>query len=57
MTTMRKDDNRRLVQITVKPEMYEVVRAYCADQDIPITLWARELIKKELARVGAIPPL
>lgn len=48
--TTRTDDNRRLVQLTMKPDLYERVRNHCRELDMPITVWARELIKRELER-------
>jgi hypothetical protein len=40
--------DRRLLQISVKPELYEQIRAHCAAIDMPMAIWARELIKREL---------
>lgn len=45
----RKDDNRRLIQLTMKPDLYDRIRDHCSALDMPITVWARELIKRELA--------
>jgi hypothetical protein len=45
----RKDDGRRLIQLTTQPELYEQIRQHCRSLDMPITVWARELIKRELA--------
>lgn len=47
--TTRKDDGRKLVQLTMQPDFYERIRAHCKALDMPITVWARELIKRELA--------
>lgn len=46
--TTRRDDNRKLIQLTMKPELYEQIREHCSALDMPITVWARELIKREL---------
>lgn len=40
---------RRLLQISLKPDFYELVRKHCAALDLPMTVWARELIKRELS--------
>jgi hypothetical protein len=48
--TTRKDATRRLLQITMKPDFYEAVREYCSGLDVPMTIWARELMKRELGR-------
>lgn len=42
--------SRRLLQISCKPDFYEEIRAHCADLDMPMTVWARELIKEKLAK-------
>jgi hypothetical protein len=44
----RKDDGRKLIQLTMKPDLYAQVKATCAQLDIPCTVWMRELIKREL---------
>jgi len=46
--TTRKDDNRKLIQLTMKPDLYDRIRNHCSALDMPITVWARELIKREL---------
>ena len=45
---IRKDDNRRLIQLTMKPDFYDRIRAHCKALDVPVTVWARELIRREL---------
>ena len=42
--------SRRLLQVSVKPDLYERIRAHCDQIDIPMAIWARELIKRELER-------
>lgn len=46
--TTRRDDNRKLIQLTMKPDLYDRIRNHCSALDMPITVWARELIKREL---------
>lgn len=41
---------RRLLQISLKPELHEQIRVHCAQLDMPMAIWARELIKRELER-------
>lgn len=43
-----KTPARKLLQVSLKPELHEAVRVYCAKLDIPMAIWARELIKREL---------
>jgi hypothetical protein len=47
--TTRKDDGRRLIQITMLPDLYLELREHCRKLDIPVSVWARELIKRELS--------
>jgi hypothetical protein len=49
MTTIT---SRRLLQVSLKAELYEQVRQHCAQLDMPMAIWARELIKRELERVA-----
>ena len=46
--TMRRPDNRRLIQLTMKPDLYERIRDHCRALDVPMTVWARSLILREL---------
>ena len=46
--TTRKDDGRKLIQITMLPDLYQQIRNHCKQLDLPITIWVRELIKREL---------
>lgn len=49
-----RSKNRRLIQVSVKPEYYEVVQRHCAEIDVPIALWVRSLIQRELAVPGNV---
>lgn len=55
--TIRKDDNRHLIQVSVNPELYEFVQRRCRELDMPIRVWGRELIRAEMnsPRVGVYP--
>jgi len=46
---MTQPTNRKLLQVSVKAELYEQIRAHCDEIDMPMAIWARELIKRELA--------
>ena len=48
--TIRKANGRKLIQLSMKPEFYELVRQHCEQVDMPVTVWARELIKRELSQ-------
>jgi hypothetical protein len=32
----------------MKPDLYQQIKAHCERLDVPITVWARQLIKREL---------
>lgn len=49
--TTRKDDGRKLIQITMLPALYHQIQNHCKQLDLPITVWVRELIKRELQRL------
>jgi hypothetical protein len=48
--TIRRSNGRKLIQLSVRPEFYELIRDHCQQLDMPVTVWARELIKRELER-------
>jgi predicted DNA-binding protein len=50
--TIRKSDGRRIVSITMQPELYEQLQAVCQQHDLPVTVWVREAIKARLERDG-----
>lgn len=43
-----RSDNRHFLQVTMQPSLYEEVKAHCKAIDMPITVWARQLMQKEL---------
>lgn len=53
--TLRKD-GRRLIQLTMRPELYHRIKDHCAAIDAPISTWARSLIIQELDRHPDQPP-
>jgi hypothetical protein len=48
--------SRRLLQISLKPELYEAVRKHCVALDVPMAIWARELINRALSTDSLPPP-
>lgn len=52
--TIQKETGRKLIQLSVKPNFYEQIMTYCDELDMPVTVWARELIKRELG-VPSVP--
>jgi hypothetical protein len=51
----RRADGRCLIQLTTRPELYEQIRQRCQELDMPITVWARELIRRELEHPSIHP--
>ena len=43
-------DGRRVVSVTMQPELYERLYAICKHLDLPVTVWVREAIKAQLER-------
>ena len=52
----RRSDGRCLIQLTMRPELYQEIRDHCQRLDMPITVWAREIIRRELAQPTITPP-
>jgi len=48
MVTIRKSDGRHLIQLTLQPDLYEKIRQHCNNLDMPITVWARGLMRKAM---------
>ena len=44
------DPKRFHCTVTMKQELYAQVRERCKQEDKPLTVWVRELIKRELNR-------
>jgi hypothetical protein len=51
----RRPAGRCLIQLTMRPELYQEIRDHCQRLDVPITVWARELIRRELAQPTTPP--
>jgi predicted DNA-binding protein len=55
--TTRKGTDRRLLQVSLKPDFYEQLRQHCSQLDMPMAIWVRELIKREIEKAqGGHPP-
>ena len=48
MSPSASTTNRKLLQVSVKADLYERIRAHCDEIDMPMAIWTRELIKREL---------
>jgi hypothetical protein len=46
--TSKKGSDRRLLQVSFKADFYAKVQAHCARIELPMAIWVRELIKREL---------
>jgi hypothetical protein len=42
---------RRLLQVTCTADLHQKIRIHCAKLDVPMAIWVREIIKKELGIV------
>ena len=43
-----RHEKRHCISITMKEELYELIKHRCEEIDLPITVWVRELIKREI---------
>lgn len=48
MATYR--NGRKLISITCQPALYEQVKGICADQDLPVSVWARKVLEREVKK-------
>ncbi len=46
-------NRRKLIQLTMRPELYARIKQHCDDREIPVAVWARELFRQELDRLDA----
>jgi hypothetical protein len=46
--TSKKGSDRRLLQVSLRADFYAKVQAHCARIELPMAIWVRELIKREL---------
>lgn len=49
-----KPSGRRLLQVSLKPEFYAQVQQHCHEIDVPMALWVRSLIQREIAVPGNV---
>ena len=45
-----KKSKRKLMAVTMKPELYAQAQAAALERDIPVTAWVREVVEAELKR-------
>lgn len=45
---MARKDGRRVIQVTLLSDVYDRIREHCDSLDLPITVWVRDLVKREL---------
>lgn len=45
-----RSDGRRVISLTMQPAIYEMLYEHCRKIDQPITVFVRELIKREINR-------
>lgn len=44
-----RSDGRHVISLTMKPELYDLVRERCEQLDLPVTIWIRELLQREIS--------
>lgn len=44
-------DKRTHCTVTMTPDLYKEVKQRCRQEDKPLTVWVRELIRRELQRI------
>ena len=42
---------RKLMAVTIKPELYEKAKAFAESRDIRVTSWVRQLVEAELEKL------
>lgn len=47
-----KNKGRCLLQVSIKPDLYEQMKARCEELDVPMAIWTRQLITRELERAA-----
>jgi predicted DNA-binding protein len=43
-----RSDGRRVISVTMQPELYERLYAHCKERDMPITVFVRNAIESAL---------
>jgi hypothetical protein len=43
-------NGRKVVSVTMLPELFDKIQQHCKEHDVPVSVWCRDLIKKELER-------
>jgi hypothetical protein len=44
-------NGRKIVSVTMLPDLYEKLLCHCKTLDVPVSLWVRKLIQDELHRI------
>lgn len=45
---MARDPNRRQLNFTTTKDLHEQIHAVCMELDVPVSVWLRNIIKREL---------
>ena len=43
-------NGRKLISVTVQPDLYARVKECCSTLDVPVSVWARKVLEREVAR-------
>ena len=51
MATYR--NGRKLISITCQPALYDQIKDICSDLDLPVSVWARKVLEREVNKLKA----
>ena len=52
MATYR--NGRKLISITCQPDLYQAIKDVCEEQDLPVSVWARKVLEREIKKLAAL---
>jgi hypothetical protein len=43
-----RPDGRRMIQVTLRPELYDQIKQICDDHDMPLSVWGRAVFERAI---------
>jgi hypothetical protein len=43
-----RSDGRRMIQVTLRPELYDQIKQICDDHDMPLSVWGRAVFERAI---------
>ena len=43
-------NGRKLISVTVQPELYARIKDVCETTDVPVSVWARQALEREVRK-------